>query len=1134
MKLSIAIKRFCVILLAILATTTFTADLSAADASKRKASTTQTSKRSKKSTKTKKRSAKSGRSKSKSKKTKKKSSRSKHSSKSRKTSRSRKSRTSRWTNHKETPAEVASSDSLTLLVNAEVLKSVPANLNPGGLRVNLVKPDHSSKTLQVRLNDNFTYLPVTNEFIKSLQHTVQESLPDSLSTYHPSLTVGDRSLSYYIRHIDKLPVQYRKNIPFVREMSPDVSASKGMPGDILAMWHSHGRYFKHGAWQWQRPLLFETLEDLYTMGYILPYIVPMIENAGAYVMLPRERDINRHEVIVDNDLNPDGQIFSQPYYREIQGQKQWENGEFDGFIYDLPDFRDTENPFEVGTYRQTQTIRNGTPSVAAWYADIPEDGEYAVYVSYKSLPNSTTDALYTVNYSGGSKDFLVNQKMGGSTWIYLGTFPLEKGYSDVEPVVTLSNKSQAAADMVVTADAVKIGGGMGNIARSPQRADIYYDPSTPETGDPAVDTSEDSEDDDDSDDDENEEAIPDDEGEASIDPEQPNPVEKSAGELSKSAQVKKSGAAPTFRTSGMPRFLEGARYWLHWAGVPEEVYSPYHGRDDYKDDYTGRALWVNYLAGGSRVLPDEPGLNIPIDAVMALHSDAGKRSDDSTVGTLGIYYTQGGRNYEDGTPRINSRMLTDYLMRQITSDIRQTYEPSWTRRSMWDKSYVEARVPEVPTSLIELLSHQNFGDMQYGLDPNFRFTVSRAVYKAMARFMAERKDRELVIQPLPVHDFAIRRIGARHYRLQWKATPDPLEKTAMPKEYIIMERREGDLGFHVLATTKSNHFEVKVKDTEVHSFKVIAVNKGGKSFPSETLAFREAPNNSKPVLIINGFTRVSAPGIINENGRVGFDSEQDFGVPYIRDISFAGHQREFRRGTSNLGASDGGYVTTVIAGNTFDYPSLHGDAIADAGYGFVSASAGAVENGTVLLKDYAVVDYILGKQKEGKVGNGNSGWHYKTFTPVMQKLLRQFVNKGGDLFVSGQYVASDLYSTRSNEDDKDFATRILGIAPGEKQQIRNARILVSDNELNTGLRKRTYLYNNTLNDKTYIVESPDMLEPMGEAEILMEFDDNSYGAAVARKSGKSHVVVMSIPFESITGEKDRSQLMKEILTYFNK
>ena len=104
-------------------------------------------------------------------------------------------------------------------------------------------------------------------------------------------------------------------------------------------------------------------------------------------------------------------------------------------------------------------------------------------------------------------------------------------------------------------------------------------------------------------------------------------------------------------------------------------------------------------------------------------------SDDSFVGTLGIYYTNGGDSYEDGTPRINSRMLTDMLMRQITGDIRQIYEPRWTRRSMWDKSYVEARVPEVPTSLIELMSHQNFADMQYGLDPGFRFWVGRAIYK---------------------------------------------------------------------------------------------------------------------------------------------------------------------------------------------------------------------------------------------------------------------------------------------------------------------------------------------------------------------------------------------------------------------
>lgn len=1027
----------------------------------------------------------------------------------------RKSSTSRWTNHKETPAETASSDSLTLMINNAVLNNIPANLNPGGLRVNLVKPEPNSRTVQVRLNDNFTYLPVTNEFISGLQNTVKQALPDSLRNYHANLTVGGKSLSYYISRIDKLPAAARKPVPFVREAEPDVHPTKGMQGDILAMWHSHGRYYKNGSWQWQRPLLFETVEDVYTMGYVLPYIVPMIENAGGYVMLPRERDVNPNEVIVDNDLNEGGELFSQPYYAESNGSTNWENGEFDGFIYDLATFRDTENPFEIGTYRQTTTVRSGKESVAAWYADIPEDGEYAVYVSYKSLPNSTTDAKYTVHYSGGTKDFLVNQTMGGGTWIYLGTFPLRKGYSDDVPVVSLTNMSHSAAGNIVTADAVKIGGGMGNIERSPRRADILYDPSTPESNEAYEEAIEEEDGDED---------IPDDDGDSSVDGEEPTQP--------KATPQPKKGAAPVFRTSGLPRYLEGARYWLHWAGIPEEVYSPYHGRDDYKDDYTGRALWVNYLAGGSRVLPKEPGLGIPVDAAFALHSDAGRRADDSTVGTLGIYYSQHGSNYEDGTPRINSRMLTDLVMRQITSDIRQTYNSKWTRRSMWDKSYVEARVPEVPTTLIELLSHQNFGDMKYGLDPNFRFLVGRAVYKAMARFIAERKDRQVVIQPLPVKDFSIKRAGKGHFKLEWKPTPDPLEPTAMPKEYAIYERRGNQLGFHKIGTTTSTHYSVKVKDNNIYSFRIVAMNEGGKSFPSETLACREASNGSKPVLIINGFTRVSAPGIISEGGRAGFDSEEDFGVPYIRDISFSGYQREFRRGSGSHGQSDGNYLSTTIAGNTFDYPSLHGAAIANANYGFVSTSVGAVNAGTVQLKDYDIVDLILGKQKETKVGDGQSGWNYKTFPPELQKQLRTFIHKGGNLLVTGQYVASDLYSTRSSRADQDFATQILGVTPGEKEKVRNPRFYASTDAQRAGLSKRTYSYNNTLNNKMYIVETPDMLEPIGEGEVLFDFDGNNGAAGIVRNDGKSHTVVMSIPFETISDGNARNSLMKDILNLF--
>lgn len=1021
--------------------------------------------------------------------------------------------------YKEEAKEKPQNDSLTLAVNNNLLNQIPKHLNPGGLRVNSVRADRSRRTAVVGLNENFTYMPISREFIDSLSRMVRKALPDSISNYRVDLNVGKKSLAYYIRKVDRLPEKYRHNPGFVEEVHPDVVASKGMDNDIIALWHSHGRYFSNGSWQWQRPLLFETAEDVYTMGYILPYVVPMLENAGAYVMLPRERDPGKHEVIVDNDTNEGGEIYSQPYYKEMNGKSKWQTGELEGFIYDLADFRDTENPFENGTYRQTETQKGGTPSVAAWYADIPEDGEYAVYVSYKTLPNSTADAHYTVNYSGGTKEFKVNQQMGGGTWIYLGTFPLEAGYSDVEPVVTLSNLTDGQPGTVVTADAVKIGGGMGNIARSPRRSDVYYDPSTPDKSDLAQQDEEEEVDPDE------EEAIDEESDDLTDDAEPETPRQQPQPQT----QQTKKGPAPRFSTSGMPRFVEGARYWLHWAGFPEYVYSPYHGSNDYKDDYTSRGHWVNYLAGGSRVLPKAEGLNIPVDAAFALHSDAGKRDNDSYVGTLGIYFTQNGGSYKDGTPRINSRMLTDMVMQQITSDIRREYEPNWTRRSMWDKSYVEARVPEVPTTLIEVMSHQNYADMALGLDPNFRFTVGRAIYKGIARFMAERKDRKLVIQPLPVHDFQIRRTKPNFYRLSWKATPDRLEPTAIPDRYIIMERSGSDLGFHKIGETRNTHFDLKVTDHDIHSFYVVAANEGGSAFPSETLALREGTGNSKPALIVNDFTRVSAPGHYSSGSSAGFDSQSDFGVPYVRDISFAGHQTEFRRGAgNNFGHSSQNYITEVIAGNTFDYPAVHGQALSAAGLGFVSASAGAVESGDVKLSDYQLVDLIVGKQKKTEIGKGQSGVRYTAFPEALQKAIRSYVDKGGDIIISGQYVASDLYDIRSNAGDRKFAAEILGAGGAESDDRKSGRVRDS----RTG---KSISYSSTLNKKHYIVEKPDVLVPSEYAKTteFLTFEGGRRAGHIVDR-GRGQVAVMTIPVEAMTNSAERNALVKEILSMFNK
>ena len=90
--------------------------------------------------------------------------------------------------------------------------------------------------------------------------------------------------------------------------------------------------------------------------------------------------------------------------------------------------------------------------------------------------------------------------------------------------------------------------------------------------------------------------------------------------------------------------------------------------------------------------------------------------ETSIIGTLGIYDTQAyhGR-FADGSSRVANRGLCDLVQSSIVHDIRSLFEPKWSRRGMWDQRYFEAWTPRVPAMLLELLSHENFADMRYGM-----------------------------------------------------------------------------------------------------------------------------------------------------------------------------------------------------------------------------------------------------------------------------------------------------------------------------------------------------------------------------------------------------------------------------------
>jgi len=855
-------------------------------------------------------------------------------------------------------------------------------------------------------------------------------------------------------------------VQVVRNISKPYVASNGLYNHTIALWPSHGWYYNNARdrWEWQRPRLFESVEDKLPLSFTLHYLLPMLDNAGANVFVARERDIQTHEVIVDND-SPGNKKY---YIEKSTSSAKWQSGDTTGFAVGHPPYTGNTNPFHLGTYRKIRANVSGGASVS-WIPKIPVAGFYAVYVSYHHNTDNVSDAHYTVYHEGRKTQFLVNQKIGGETWIYLGRFKFSAGFHPDSDKVILTNQTKGTG-ATITADAVRFGGGMGDIARNG-------------------------------------------------------------------------------KTSGRPRYLEGARYYLQFAGMPDTlVYNLHADTSDYVDDYQSRGEWVDYLKGA----PDGPnrdrkvGLGIPVDLSLAFHTDAGIVGHDSTVGTLAIYSlddVDSSRVFPDGVSRLANRDFADILQTQIVHDIRAKYDSTWNRRQLENGMYSEAARPNTSSALLELLAHQNFEDMKFAQDPKFRFTVSRAIYKAMLKYIATEYHYKYIVEPLPVTHFQAQFNENGGVTLKWQPTADSLEPTAKPSKYIVYTRvGNGDFDNGRVVTQPETTFH-NIKPGEIYSFKVSAVNGGGESFPSQVLSVCKMENNHPTVLIVNGFTRVSAPEAIESKHREGFENFLDPGVADHYNISYTGPQYNFNinsRYRSNdepgIGASHSNFETKVIEGNTFNYPYLHGKSIKNAGYSFVSTSESAVMNGNIDLGSYRYVDLILGEQKRTKPdifeGEKDSlhDYRFKTFPQKLETDIKNYCKAGGNLFVSGAYVASDLFrNSASDSTDVAFATHVLKYKLDTNYADKQGTVFAPDSTFMPEMSH--FNFNTSHNPKIYTVVAPDAIIPYKQlSHVILRYRENRFSAAVGFK-GTYHVVAFGFPFETILGQKDRDITMKAILKY---
>jgi len=202
----------------------------------------------------------------------------------------------------------------------------------------------------------------------------------------------------------------------------------------------HGwMYSSNGYWYLERALIYDMVEDYGNLDQ-LNYFVHYLYNAGATVVPFRPVGYQPVEVVLDND-DP-GVTYTGTWYNSSTSAYYYENGVTSSGV-----------PYKWA-YAST-----GETATARYTPNIPVTGFYPVYCWTKDGDDRVRQT-YRIKHSGGISEVVVDHRMVGKGWIWLGNYYLTAGTTHY---VEITNASPDGG--VVIADAIRFGNGMGDVAR---------------------------------------------------------------------------------------------------------------------------------------------------------------------------------------------------------------------------------------------------------------------------------------------------------------------------------------------------------------------------------------------------------------------------------------------------------------------------------------------------------------------------------------------------------------------------------------------------------------------------------------------------------------------------------------------
>lgn len=216
--------------------------------------------------------------------------------------------------------------------------------------------------------------------------------------------------------------------------------SGGLDGKIVYVHGGHGYYADNngdGHWSFQRPELFEMIEDLGNQDQ-MTLLVDYLFRAGATVVPLRPVGHQPLEVVLDND---DAQV-------TFSGN--WSDSTSNVYFGSEDDV-----PYRYATTSTTET------AVARYQPEIVKACYYPVYAWTTYGGNRAADQLYRIHHAGGATEVTVNHRRVGNGLVYLGTYYFDAG---TEGYVEISNRSSEAGRAII-ADMIRFGNGIGDIDR---------------------------------------------------------------------------------------------------------------------------------------------------------------------------------------------------------------------------------------------------------------------------------------------------------------------------------------------------------------------------------------------------------------------------------------------------------------------------------------------------------------------------------------------------------------------------------------------------------------------------------------------------------------------------------------------